>query len=116
MKYYFDIREIFSTTIAIEADSYEQAHQRVNAAYRRSELEFDYEFPDSMEITSIEEKDIFTEEKFDTLNCNDVVYDEADDGYSCPVCDKYIGRKWEIKDMDYPMPSYCSNCGTKLHY
>lgn len=117
MKYYFDIREIFSTTIAIEADSYEQAHQRVNSAYRRDELEFGYECADSMEITPIAEEDLFTEENFDTLNCNDVVFDYKMNAFVCPVCGKYIVSKWDIKDMEcISLPKYCSECGTKLYY
>lgn len=116
MKYYFDIKETFSTTVAIEADDYEQAHQIVNTAYRRGELYFNYECADSMEIISVEEEDILTEEKFEILNCHDVVYDDEMEAYVCPVCGEYAADRWQIKDMEYPLPKYCDKCEAKLHY
>ena len=49
-------------------------------------------------------------------NYKDVIYNEEQDCYVCPTCGEYIAERWEVKDLDFPLPKYCNECGTKLHY
>ena len=116
MKYYFNVKEIFTKTIAVEADDILQAEARLRSAYNRDEFVIDHSIADSMEIISIAEEELFTEEKFEILNCNDVVYDDEMEAYVCPVCDNYVADIRQIKDIEYPLPNYCCDCGAKLHY
>ena len=50
------------------------------------------------------------------MEFHDVVYDEEQDAYVCPVCGEYVADRWQIKDLEFPLPKYCHECGTKLHY
>lgn len=122
-KFYFDVTETFIKTIAIEADNFEQANERIKSAYHRKEFKMDHEYFTEVEFVNVQEeveqsiKDKFiAEEEFETFNCNDVVYDEKQDRYVCPVCGKYVAERFQIKDLDDDLPNYCSECGTKLHY
>ena len=123
MTYYFDVKETFIKTIAIEADNLEQAEQRVDSAWHRGEFEINREYPDDVEFNwaqeavenCIKEGD-FAKEELTTFNCNDVVYDDETDSYVCPVCGEYAADRWQIKDMEYPLSKHCHECGTKLHY
>ena len=47
---------------------------------------------------------------------NKVVYDENMDAYVCPTCGTYAASEDDIRDLDYPLPKYCYECGTMLHY
>ena len=123
MKFYFDVTEIFIKTVAIEADSLEQAQQRVDSARRRGEFEIDRKHPDIVDYKHVttEVEEFFktgdcAEEEIETFNCNDVVYDEKTDSYVCPVCGEYVADKWQIRDLEYELPKYCHECGAKLHY
>ena len=60
-------------------------------------------------ITYYEPEDEDEDEKY-------VVYDEEQDCYVCPQCGEYIADRFQIKDLDYDLPKYCHECGTKLHY
>ena len=116
MIYYFDVKEIFVKTIGIEANNLEEAKKRANNAYHYEEMEIDYSIADDVQFINVNEEDIFTEENIEFFNCHDVVYDKENDAYVCPVCGEYVCSGYTIKDMDYPVPSYCNNCGTKLQY
>lgn len=50
------------------------------------------------------------------MEFHDVVYDEEQDAYVCPVCGEYAADRWQIKDLDYQLPKHCHECGAKLHY
>lgn len=56
------------------------------------------------------------ESGYEEINCSDVVYDEEQDSYVCPVCGTYAADKFMIKDLDYSLPKHCHECGAKLHY
>lgn len=123
MKFYFDVKETFVKTVAIEADNLEQALHRVDKAYRRDEFEIDKEYPDEIDFkdVTIEVEEFFqtgdcAEEEIETFNCNDVVWDDIKEGYVCPVCGEYVATRFEVKCIDYPLPKHCHECGTKLHY
>ena len=123
MKFYFDVTETFIKTIAIEADSLEQAQRRIDGAWHRGEFEIDREYPDDVDFkfaqNEVEEcirEGFFAEEELETFNCHDVVYDEESDSYVCPVCGEYVADRWQIKYLEYPLSKYCHECGTKLHY
>jgi predicted RNA-binding Zn-ribbon protein involved in translation (DUF1610 family) len=123
MKFYFDVTETFIKTIAIEADNLEQAQRRVDGAWRRNEFEIEHEYPDGIEFkdATTEVEEFFqtgdcAEEELETFNCNDVVYDEETDSYVCPVCGEDAADRWQIKDLEFPLPKYCHECGAKLHY
>jgi predicted RNA-binding Zn-ribbon protein involved in translation (DUF1610 family) len=123
MKFYFDIIETFIRTIAVEADNLEQAQLRVGSAYHREEFEIDHEHPDAVAFNNAttEVEEFFqtgdcAEEELETFNCNDVVYDEETDSYVCPVCGEYASDRWQIKDIEFPLPKHCHECGAKLHY
>lgn len=123
MKFYFDVTETFVRTIAIEADNLEQAERRIDGAWHRNEFEIDHEYPDEYEFKEVttEVEEFFqtgdcAEEEIETFNCNDVVWDDTKEGYVCPVCGEYVAEKWQIKDMEYPLPKHCHECGAKLHY
>ena len=123
MKFYFDVTETFVQTIAIEAKSREQAQRRIESAYNRKEFEIDREHPDDVDFKyaqkEVEEcirEGLVAEEELETFDCNDVVYDEKQDCYVCPVCGEYVADRWQMKDLDYKLPKHCHECGAKLHY
>lgn len=123
MKFYFDVTEHTTKTIAIEAENLEQAQKRVESAYERKEFLINREAPDDVEFKYVQEeveqciKDGFVaEEEFDPFDCNNVVYNEEEDYYECPVCRKYVADRFQVKDLDYDLPKFCQKCGTKLHY
>lgn len=123
MKYYFDVVETFVRTIAVEANDPIQAELRARNAYKREEFEIDREHPDVIgfqHVTTEVEKFFQTgdcaEEEIETFDCTNVVYDEEQDCYVCPVCGEYAADRWQIKDLDYPLPKHCHECGAKLHY
>lgn len=122
-KFYFDVTEKYIKTIAVEADNITQAIYRVEKAYDRKEFEINHAAFDDVEIknsTQSIEKTIkegwCAEEEIETFNCNDVVYDEEQNCYVCPVCGEYICDRFQIKDLSYDLPKHCHECGTKLHY
>jgi hypothetical protein len=122
-KFYFDVTEKYIKTIAVEADNITQAIHRVEKAYDRKEFEINHLAFDDVEIknsTQSIEKTIkegwCAEEEIETFNCNDVVYNENEDSYECPVCGRYLCSRTDVKDLDSQLPSYCQDCGTKLHY
>lgn len=123
MTFYFDVTETFVKTIAIEADSLGQAQRRIESAYNRKEFEINREHPDDIdfkpaqsEVEGCIDAGFFAKEELETFDCNNVVYDEKQDCYVCPVCGEYAADKWQIKDLDYPLPKHCHECGAKLHY
>lgn len=123
MTFYFDVTEIFVKTIAIEADTLEQAQRRIESAYDRKEFEINRENPDNIdfkpaqnEVEACIDAGFFAKEELETFNCSDVVYDEKQDAYVCPVCGEYAADKWQIRDLEYPLPKHCHECGAKLHY
>lgn len=123
MTYYFDVKETFIKTIAVEADNFTQAKQRINKAWHRGEFEIDHNNPDDVEFIYAQEtiekyiKDgYFTKEELETLDCNDVVYNGYVDGYECPVCGKFIVELCCVDELEYPLPKYCNECGTRLEY
>lgn len=123
MKFYFDVAETFIKTVAIEADNLEQAQRRVESAHCRGEFEIDHEHPDVVDCknATTEVEEFFktgdcAEEEIETFNCKYVIYDEETDSYVCPVCGEYAADRWQIKDLEFPLPKYCHECGAKLHY
>ena len=123
MKFYFDVIETFIRTIGIEADNLEQAERRVEGAWRRSEFEISHNHPDDIEFKEVttEVEEFFeagdcAEEEIETFDCTDVVYDSKQDAYVCPVCGEYAADKWQIRDLECPLPKHCHECGAKLHY
>ena len=123
MKYYFDVTETFIRTIAVEADDFEQAEKRVNAAYNRKEFEINHEHPDDIEFKDVQkdveesiEQGFFSSDELETLDCNKVVYDKDRDAYVCPMCGEYAVNRREYKDVDCTAPCYCSECGTRFKY
>lgn len=78
MKFYFDVTEHTTKTIAIEAKTLEQAQERVENAYGRKEFTIIREAPDDVEFKEITEEvenlikeGLVAEEEFETFNCND---------------------------------------------
>lgn len=123
MKFYFDVTEHTTKTIAIEAENLEQALKRVESAYDRKEFTINREAPDDVEFKYVQEEvenlieeGLVAEEEFETFDCNHVSYNEEEDYYECPVCKKYIADRAQIKDDDYELPKFCQKCGTKLRY
>lgn len=115
MKYYFDVVETFIKTVAIEADNLEQAQKRLMNAYCENEFEVEHNYCDDVDFKEIKEEDLLETENIETFNCNELVYDEGDDVFLCPVCRNFIAAGDAKKCIDIPIPSYCSKCGTKLH-
>lgn len=123
MKYYFDVTKKTTKTIAIEADNFGQAKKRIKNAFDRKEFDINQEYFNEVEFNCVQEEieesikeGFVAEEEIETFNCNDVVYDEEQDCYVCPVCGEYAADRFQIKDLDYNLPSFCHECGTKLHY
>lgn len=122
MKFYFDVTEYTTKTIAIEANDLEQAQKRIESAYDRKEFEIyrktlDVEFKETTEeVENLIKEKYVEEEEFETFDCNDVVYNEEEDYFECPVCREYMADRFQVKDLDYELPSFCRKCGTKLHY
>ena len=50
MKYYIDVTETFIKTIAVEADSLEQAQQRAEDAWHNKEFKINHKYPDSVDF------------------------------------------------------------------
>ena len=50
MKYYIDVTETFIKTIAVEADSLEQAQQRAEDAWYNDEFEISHKYPDTVQF------------------------------------------------------------------
>jgi hypothetical protein len=74
MKYYIDVTETFIKTIAVEADSLEQAQARVEDAWHNNEFEIsrmnpDYvQFPDATDVVKdCIEEGFIAEEEIETL-------------------------------------------------
>ena len=123
MKFYFDVSEIFIRTIAVEADNLEQAQRRVEGAWKRDEFEIDHNHPDEVDFKEVttEVEEFFqtgdcAEKDIETFDCTNVVYDGETDSYVCPVCGEYAADRWQIKDLEFPLPKHCHECGAKLHY
>lgn len=123
MKYYFDVTETYIQTIAIEADNQEQARKRIENAYNKKEFIINREYFTDVKFEDVQEdveksiKDkCIAEEEIKTFNCNDVIYNETEDYYECPTCGNYVADRFQIKDLDYTLPKFCQECGTKLHY
>lgn len=78
MKYYFDVKETFTKTVCIEADSLEQAEQRVQNAYKQEEFDINREYPDDVEFKCISEDELLEIEleNIDEFNCSELVYDK----------------------------------------
>lgn len=53
MKFYFDVTETNVKTIAIEADTLEQAAKRVEEAYLKKEFAINRELPDDIEFKDV---------------------------------------------------------------
>ena len=77
MKFYFDVTEHTTKTIAIEAENLEQALKRAEKAHERKEFTInresfdDVEFKDvTEEVENLIEKGFVAEEEFKTFNCN----------------------------------------------
>lgn len=123
MTYYFDVKETFIKTIAVEADNYTQAEERINAAYDRGEFEILRNSPDEVECCWVQEEveqcieeGVFSKEDLEIIDCNWVVYDDELDAYVCPVCSNFVEDRCCVSELEYPLPEYCSKCGTKLKY
>lgn len=78
MKFYFDITEHTTKTIAIEAENLEQALKRAEKAHERKELIINRESFDDVEfkevteeVENLIEEGFVAEEEFETFNCND---------------------------------------------
>lgn len=122
-RYFFDVTEFFTKTIAIEAETLEQAKKRIAAAHSRKEFEVNRKCPDDIEfkyaqkeVESCIKEGFFDEEELEIFNCCDVVYDAEQQMFVCPVCGNPIADKWTIKDVDYILPKRCSDCHAKLKY
>lgn len=122
-KYYFNVVKRYSKTIGIEADNFEQAKRRAEQAFDNGEFEINQDYFDDVDFNNdtrnIEEtikEGFLSEDEILTFNCNDVVYDEKEDYYKCPVCGEYVCDRFQIKDLSYDLPKHCHECGTKLHY
>lgn len=123
MKFYFNVKEHTTKTIAIEANNLEQAQKRIESAYDRKEFTIYRESPDDIEFKEATEEvenfiaeGLVAEEEFETFDCNEVFYNKEEDYYECPVCKKYITNRAQMKDDDYEFPKFCQKCGTKLNY
>lgn len=55
-KFYFDVTETFIKTIAIEADSFEQASERIKSAYHRKEFKIGHEYFTEVEFVNAQEE------------------------------------------------------------
>ena len=77
MKFYFDVKETFIKTVAVDADSLEIAEQRLKNAYKREEFKIEHDVCDDVEFKEVSEDELLTNEKdeVETLNCSgDVDY------------------------------------------
>lgn len=77
MKFYFDVTEHTTKTIAIEAENLEQALKRAEKAHERKEFTINRESFDDVEFKDVTEevknfikKGFVAEEEFETFNCN----------------------------------------------
>ena len=77
MKYYIDVTETFIKTIAVEADSLEQAQQRVEDALHNEEFKIEHKYPDNVQfpdatdvVKECIEEGFCAEEEIETLKCN----------------------------------------------
>lgn len=114
MLYYFDVKEIYSKTVCVEADSFEQAEARIQNAYKREEFEIEKDIADSVEFVNVPEDELFEGEDIEEFDCNEIVYDSEQDAYCCPVCNNYIVSRNDLKYLDYSLPHYCVECGAAL--
>ena len=77
MKFYFDVTEHTTKTIAIKANDLEQAQKRIKKAHERKEFIINREFFDDVEFKDVTEEvenlikeGCVAEEEFETFNCN----------------------------------------------
>ena len=77
MRFYFDVTEHTTKTIAIEAENLEQALKRAEKAHERKEFIINRESFDDVEFKNVTgevenliEKGYVAEEEFETFNCN----------------------------------------------
>ena len=77
MKYYIDVTETFIKTIAVEADSLEQAQQRAEDAWHNKEFEIGHRYPDEVKfpdatdvVKGCIEEGFIAEEEIETFMCN----------------------------------------------
>lgn len=73
MKYYFDVKETFIKTVAVDADNLEIAEQRLKNAYKREEFEIEHDVCDDVEFKEVSEDELLTNEKdaVETLYCSE---------------------------------------------
>ena len=55
MKYYFDVTETYTQTIAIEADNQEQARKRIENAYYKKEFIINHEYFTAVKFEDVQE-------------------------------------------------------------
>ena len=77
MKYYIDVTETFVKTIAVEADSLEQAQQRAEDAWHNEEFKISHKYPDTVQfpdatgvVKGCIEEGFIAEEEIKTLKCD----------------------------------------------
>ena len=77
MKYYIDVTETFIKTIAVEADSFDQAQQRAEDAWHNGEFVINRKYPDGVDFpdtTNVVKECIkdgfFAEEEIETFKCD----------------------------------------------
>ena len=56
MTYYFDVTEKFVKTIAVEADSLEQAEEKIDIAWNKGEFTINHNHPDGVEFNWVQEE------------------------------------------------------------
>lgn len=73
MKYYFDVKETFIKTVAVDADSLEIAEQRLKNAYKREEFEIEHDVCDDVEFKEVSEDELLINEvdEVETLYCSE---------------------------------------------
>ena len=122
-KYYFDVKQTVVNTIAIEADSPEQAKKRVATALKTGEFVVTDGKWDDIELVEVQEEvekciasGFCHPDEIATFDCTHVVYDENNDYFACPVCGNCVADDYFVMDTEDERPECCPHCNTKLSY
>lgn len=119
MKYYIDVTETFTKTVAVEADSFEQAEKRAIMAYKRGEFDVERDIPDDAKFKDATDEIIahgLDAEDIEEFECHDVVFDADKYAWVCPVCGLYLADRCTAMELDTPLPKHCNECGTELNW
>lgn len=124
MKHYFDIVEKHIKTIGVEAPDYETARKRAENAYNFGEIEINHDYvDDDVDVNYVQEEvencirgGDLAEDEIETFNCSDVIVDAENHILRCPICLNNLAPVEALRELDYCVPKFCSECGNKLHY